>query len=432
MKADATAAALWDRLPARSQALCAEAAQAGEALGGAVYLVGGSVRDLLLGGSQVDLDVVVVGDALAVAAAVAARRGATVRSPSEFLTTAIDIPGGGHLDLATARQETYPAPAKLPEVSRAGIEEDLRRRDFSVNAMALRLTADGAADLVDPCGGREDLAAGLIRILHPRSLMDDPTRIIRAARFEQRLGFALEPVTEVALRDAVRQGLLEQVTGPRVRDELVKLLAEPDPCRPLARLQELGALSRALPGVHFDEVAAQWLRWAPAAVAALGVPGRAWTFLLGALCARGDTDRATERLRLDAAAQSVVQAMARAAGSPLPRLLGGRAGMRDSQVAGALEPGANGERVLYWLRGNAVARRRLERDAAVLRNMRSDIDGNDLQAEGVPPGRAIGVGLRAARNAKLNGQADRDAQARAAVAAIAEWARPGRRLRTRV
>ncbi len=427
MEKDPTAVALWDRLPERSRALCLAVAQAAGARSEAAYLVGGSVRDLLLGSSEVDLDIVVEGDAVAVAALVAEQFGATVRTPSEFLTTAVELPDGSHLDLATARQEAYPASANLPQVAPATIVDDLWRRDFSVNAMAVRLDATGATELLDPCHGQQDLAVGLLRVLHPRSFADDPTRIIRAVRFEQRLGFGMEAATEAMLRQALAAGLLEQVSGPRVRDELVKLFGEPEPSRGLRRLDKLGALERTLPGVGCSQVSDHWLALTPVALAALGIGGRRWPFLLGGLCAHSDAERATQRLRLDATAQVVVRAMAGAARRPLPRLLLARTPVADSQLAAALELCRNGERVIYWLRGNAIARRRLERDAHVLRRTRADISGDDLQTAGIPPGPEIGVGLRAARAAKLDGKLDRDDQLQAALTAIDRCARPERR-----
>lgn len=411
--------------------MCTAVARAAGARDEVAYLVGGCVRDLLLGQSQVDLDVVVEGDAVSLAAAVAEQLGATTRTPSEFMTAAVELSDGGHIDLTTARQETYPAPANLPEVAPASITEDLWRRDFSVNALAVRLGVDGATELIDPSGGRQDLAAGLIRILHPRSFADDPTRIIRAVRFEQRLGFALEAATEAALRQTLTEGLLEQVSGPRVRDELVKLLAEPQPVRMLRRLDELGALGRALSGVRLDRQGQWRLESTPAALTALKIGGRQWPFLLGALCARGEAGPAIERLRLDAAARVVVEAMAEAARRPLPRVLSSRAPILESRLAEALEPFANGERVVYWLRGSAIARQRLERDADVLRRTRADISGDDLLTAGIPPGPAIGSRLRAARAAKLDHGADAEEQLRVALAAACDRQAPARRRRVR-
>jgi tRNA nucleotidyltransferase (CCA-adding enzyme) len=417
-------AALWGRLRPRLRDLCEEVARAAQAHAATAYLVGGSVRDLLLGHAEVDLDLVIEGDALVVGETVAARLGATLGAPSEFLTTALDLLDGSHIDLATARQERYAAPAKLPQVEAAGIGEDLRRRDFAVNAMALRLGPAGADDLLDPCGGQSDLAARLIRALHERSFDDDPTRIIRAVRFEQRLGFALEASTEAAARQAIAQRRLEQLSGPRLRDELLKLLAEPDPSRPLRRLQGLGAAQQVLPGALLDAQAYCELGRAAAAVAALQAPGRGWPYLLGVLCCRGDWAWLSERLQLDAGARAVIAAMARGARGPLPAVVRQRRAVPDSTLWEALQARPDGTRVAFWLRGSPPVRRRLEREAGLLRRVRADIDGGAIQAAGVAPGPAIGVGLRAARAARLDCAADAEEQLRAALRAIAQWRRP--------
>src|SRR5215218_8215091 len=161
-----------------------------------VYLVGGAVRDLLLGRPRADVDLVVEADA----AALAARLGGAEKEHERFGTVKVEV-AGHELDIATARTETYPEPGALPVVAPAGsIEADLRRRDFSVNAMAIPLA--GEPRVIDPHGGRDDLAEGLLRVLHPRSFVDDPTRAIRAARYGSRFGFSLEPETFELLRRA--------------------------------------------------------------------------------------------------------------------------------------------------------------------------------------------------------------------------------------
>ena len=168
------------------------------------YLVGGAVRDLLLGGSAVDLDVAVEGDAVAVAEEVARRLGGTVRAHDRFGTATVQA-GDVTVDLASTRSETYERPGALPEVAPAGLDEDLGRRDFTINAMAVGLTGSKAGELRDPHGGAADLEAGIVRVLHDASFVDDPTRLLRAVRYEARLGFAIDPDTERLARDAVRR-----------------------------------------------------------------------------------------------------------------------------------------------------------------------------------------------------------------------------------
>jgi tRNA nucleotidyltransferase (CCA-adding enzyme) len=180
-----------------------------------VYLVGGAVRDLLLGRGRADIDLVVEGDAFALAA----RLGAEPIAHERFGTAKVLL-DGHEIDIASARAETYAHPGALPEVSAALIEEDLGRRDFTINAMAIPL--EGEPRLIDPHGGQADLEAGLLRILHPASFVDDPTRAIRAARYAARFGFSLEPETERWLR-ATR---LETVSADRREAELLRLADE--------------------------------------------------------------------------------------------------------------------------------------------------------------------------------------------------------------
>ncbi len=203
------------------------------------YLVGGALRDLLRGADAVDLDVAVEGDAPAAARELAARlEGEAVEH--ERFGTAIVHAEGIVLDLATTRRERYPRPGALPEVEPASLVEDLARRDFTVNAMAAALAPVELGQLHDPHGGVPDLDAGVVRALHYRSFIDDPTRLLRAVRYEVRLGFAMDPDTEELAREAVAGGALSTVSGPRVRDELLGLLGEPDPAAGAERLRMLG------------------------------------------------------------------------------------------------------------------------------------------------------------------------------------------------
>src|SRR6478609_3289396 len=192
---------------------------------GPVYLVGGAVRDLLLGRGRSDLDLVVVGDA----AALASRLGAEALEHERFATAKVRL-DGHEIDIASARTETYPRPGALPDVEPAeGIDADLARRDFTVNAMAIPLEGAG---LIDPHGGRADLDAGRLRVLHEGSFADDPTRALRAARYAARFGFELEPATAELLRTTD----LDTVSPDRRRAEMLRLAAEATAPRALALL----------------------------------------------------------------------------------------------------------------------------------------------------------------------------------------------------
>lgn len=204
-------------------------------------LVGGPVRDLLLGRPPREIDIMIEGDAQRAARALAKTLRARVTAFPRFHTFRLDLPAGGSLDIATARSESYPAPGALPIIEPAVIESDLRRRDFSVNAMALLLNPpERFGELLDPFDGLRDLRAKTLRILHPDSFADDPTRILRGARFAARLGFRFDGPTEKALAEALAADCLRGVSSARLLKEWRLLVSEETPAPALRLLNELG------------------------------------------------------------------------------------------------------------------------------------------------------------------------------------------------
>lgn len=191
-----------------------------------VYLVGGAVRDLLLAERIVDFDFTVVGDAVAVAQRVAIAVGAEFKSHERFGTATLHFEDGTTVDFAKTRSETYREPGALPEVDAGGLEQDLARRDFSVNAIALAVVSGQFGEIEEFSGAIRDIQAKLLRVLSERSFLDDPTRLLRLLRYGARLGFAAEPHTEELARAAVSEDALRRVSGSRVRDELMDLLGE--------------------------------------------------------------------------------------------------------------------------------------------------------------------------------------------------------------
>lgn len=228
--------------PALAAAL-ADLGRRAEARGTRVAVVGGCVRDALLGRAVRDIDVMAEGDAAGLADECALAWGARLESFGRFGTARMTLPGGERLDLAAARAEDYPEPAALPIVRPAKLEGDLRRRDFSVNAMARLLGADDLGRLYDPLGGRKDLEARRLRVLHPRSFRDDPTRLFRAARYAGRLGLRLEPATARLLKESVRRKDPALLSRERIRQELWRILEEKDPF-PALRLCARWGLAR--------------------------------------------------------------------------------------------------------------------------------------------------------------------------------------------
>jgi tRNA nucleotidyltransferase (CCA-adding enzyme) len=322
-----------------------------------VYLVGGAVRDLLLGRTRADVDLVVVGDAVALAA----RLGGAEKEHERFGTVKVDV-SGHEIDIATARTETYPEPGALPEVAPASdIEADLARRDFAVNAMAIPL--QGAPRLIDPHRGRGDLEEGVLRVLHPRSFEDDPTRAIRAARYGSRFGFALEPETFELLRRAD----LATVSADRRRAELERLAAEPTGRVGLGLLAGWGLIDLREGGVELMKAVEELLKqpeWAAL------VP-REQALIAAALGPEG--------------AERVLASM------PTPRP--GEA----VEVAERRDP-------VELILGRALGASWLDRYLAVWSKVELEIDGADLIAAGVSQGPAIGRGLRAAKSKRLEGE----------------------------
>lgn len=430
------------------------------------WLVGGTVRDLLLGRDGPDLDFVAVGDGLGLAAAVQRELGGRLLCHAEFLTADVIDAEGVHLDIATARQESYAAVAALPEVRPAAtLDDDLRRRDFTVNAMALRLSADAenrldldglaaAGRLADPLGGRRDLAAGALRVLHESSFLDDPTRVLRGVRFEVRLGLRLTPETEELARQAVAAGAFARLSGSRLRRELELLLgAEPGPAAVVAgldRLHELGVLGEVHPRLDASaewqavrrrllEVAAElaWYRAAGSLVAAGAAraaeaevppaartggagaargagagggagsarpPARPWLVLLLALAAGLSEDERGElaaRLLLAGDELRLLTGFGGRLAAALPRL---GAGALPHEVDAALAGMADEELLLLAAQAGALARSWVRRDLTELRPLTLGIAGADLVAAGARQGPGIGRALRATRDARLDGE----------------------------
>ncbi|MFO7170091.1 MAG: CBS domain-containing protein [Chloroflexota bacterium] len=257
-------------------ALLRHAAQVAEERGWGLYVVGGPVRDMLLGRPPEDLDLVVEGDAIGLAEALAGELGGAVRSHAQFGTATLEL-GSGYgrgargqngsepppltLDFVTARTEFYERPAALPDVEAASLRHDLHRRDFTINTLAVCLNPSRYGRLYDFYGGRSDLGRGLIRVLHNLSFIDDPTRILRAARLAARLGFTIEPRTRALIADALEHDVLGRTTPQRIVHELRLILREEQPERALALLDELGVLRALHPALRWTpDLAAQFAR----------------------------------------------------------------------------------------------------------------------------------------------------------------------------
>jgi tRNA nucleotidyltransferase (CCA-adding enzyme) len=246
-----------ERLPAKVFNRLEDAGQLAQQSGVSVFVVGGLVRDLLLGRATIDIDIAVEGDGMAFAKRLADRQGAALKIFERFATAYVVFPDRMKFDIASTRAEQPARPGagaegawSIPAGGSCPIERDLMRRDFTINALAIHLNAGRFGQLLDPSGGLRDLRARTIRAVYDLSFADDPTRVYRAIRFERRFGFTIERRTLRLLKEATAQGLPHKLPGHRVKNELILLLAEKDPARTIRRLSALHLLHPIHPALR--------------------------------------------------------------------------------------------------------------------------------------------------------------------------------------
>jgi tRNA nucleotidyltransferase (CCA-adding enzyme) len=369
-----------------------------------VYVVGGTVRDILLGRRSFDVDLAVVGDAIAFARALAAELGGSCLPHGQFGTAVVRYGDGKHVDVVTARRETYAAPAALPTVEAAGIEDDLRRRDFTINAMAVSLDAEEHGLLVDPSGGRSDLEAGTIRVLHEASFCDDPTRIFRAIRYESRFGFRMDEDTEALARAAIEGGFVGRLSGARIREELIELLEEESAPRSIVRLRELGADKAIHPGLAAGgETAELFARLCELdARYELDVPH--WRLGVAALVRAmpsGDVQDFLETLKLRKRDARHIAAAVEDAPGLVEKLRG--EDLSASEIVGLAEPDHPDAPLLALALCDLEP---LHEYFDSLQHVRLDIGGSDLAELGLGESPRVGEILAELRRRKLNGELD--------------------------
>jgi tRNA nucleotidyltransferase (CCA-adding enzyme) len=407
---DEIAARLERALEPAVLALVRDIAATARRVDASIYFVGGIVRDLLLGQRLYDIDFVVEGDAIALVRRLVRERGGRIKSHARFGTAKwilgedaprIPTPDGlglRALDFVTARTEFYAHPTALPQVEQSSIKQDLHRRDFTINALAVCLDLDRFGELLDFYGGERDLREGVIRVLHSISFVDDPTRMLRAARFEQRFGFRIEPRTLNLLTGAL--DLLDKVSGARIRNELDLILREAQPERMICRLAELGILARLHPTLTCGEWLARKYAQARAAIPDETLPF-AYLALLAYHLDRDALDRLIRRLALPGATARDLRAVV---------------ALRDAAPQiGSAERASQVYRLLHEYPPAALdaarmatdddrARAHIEWFLRDLRRVKPSIGGALLKSLGLKPGPDYRRVLEALRDALLDGE----------------------------
>jgi tRNA nucleotidyltransferase (CCA-adding enzyme) len=363
-----------------------------------VYLVGGVVRDLLLGYPNFDLDLVVEGDAVKLAQQVAETSQAKLLVHRRFGTAKLRY-GDFTLDLATARKETYAKPGALPTVTPGTLKDDLVRRDFSINAMAISLAANNYGELVDPYQGKNDLEHCLIRILHPESFSDDATRILRAVRYEQRLGFELETQTAELLKRDIP--MMDTISGDRIRHELELIFKEKQPEFVINRLGELGVLQRISPFLKGDGWIVEKFDKARRLKKPAQLPSLYFCLLTYSFSERG-VEQFLARLNIPAKLSRAMRDTLRLK-TKLPLL--DKSSLKPSEIYHLLreyEPLAIQANALAS--DSAMVNHHLQLFLTKLRYVRTSLNGEELKRLGISPGPEMGKVLQILHKAKLDGE----------------------------
>ncbi len=407
-----------ERWPPLLVALLRRAGEIAGELGVSLYAVGGSVRDLILGQPNFDVDLVAEGDTVAIARQLQQEYGGRVISHGRFGTAkwflpepdrlgrALGAPEGDldleSLDFATARAEFYTHPTALPTVERGSIKLDLLRRDFTINTLAVCLNPFRWGELLDFYGGMRDLEQGVIRVLHSLSFIDDPTRILRAVRFEQRFGFRIEPRTEELIGNAL--DLLDRVSGARLRHELELILKEREPEKAVRRLDEIGVLPHLNPEFRYDPWIAEKFRALRERMAQEPPPGPVERLYFGLMAWRISPEAhrmLLERLKLRRETAQLMEGLEHLR-EVAPELA--KPETPPSRVYDLLKPTSAEARYVFVVATDSpVAREKVTNYERKWRHVRTEITGDDLKAMGLKPGPIFRELLQSLLHARLDG-----------------------------
>jgi tRNA nucleotidyltransferase (CCA-adding enzyme) len=376
-----------------------------------LYIVGGFVRDLLLDHPSLDIDLVVEGDAIEVAQAVVAKHGGKVRIHARFKTAQWFPPAKQvwpeFVDFTSTRSETYKQPAALPIVHLGTLTDDLLRRDFSINTLALRLDGNHFGDLCDVLGGLEDLRAGVVRVLHPASFDDDPTRLFRAIRYEQRYDFQIAPETLRLVPEALP--LIENLSADRIRHELDLVLEEEKaPCM-LERLAGLGILRAVHPGLKWNDAKRERFEKGIVSAQTLEIPfphpGLAWTLWLMDVPLPG-LESIDRRLHF----KSGVRELLRTASTLFAKVHDLTEQQPSQWVALLDEFPFKAVQGVFLVLPTGAPQKALQNYLALWRHVKAKTTGHDLKRYGLQPGPAYQVILKRIRAARLDGEINTPAE----------------------
>jgi tRNA nucleotidyltransferase (CCA-adding enzyme) len=371
-----------------------------------VYLVGGAVRDVLMGEPNFDVDIAVEGDGIAFGKALARVLGGRPVPHEKFGTVVVLHGEGGRIDVATARTEFYDYPGALPAVEQASIRQDLYRRDFTINAMAVSLKGEDFGRLVDYFGGHRDLEGRVIRVLHNLSFIDDPTRIFRAIRYENRYGFRMDAHTLALARACVEMELVGELSSARLRDELQDLFSEERVTDSVRRLAELGIDRAVHARLAADDDAARLIEQLDGLRMRYAPSTPAWRLRLAVLARKMSSTEVldwSDRLKLRRRdAERIADAVTVA-----PRLRELVAGIKDAaELRAVVEPHDPDGALLALAQAKGKGAKQLARYFEELRGVRLEISGGDLVALGLGESPRVGAVLEELLRRKLNGQLD--------------------------
>ena len=400
-----------ERLPKPILSILAQAGQVAKELGFQAYVVGGFVRDLFIRQDNLDVDLVIEGDGIAFARTFAARYGARARVFQKFKTAVIIFPDGFKIDVATARTEYYDSPGALPIVEYSSIKMDLYRRDFTINTLAVNLNPEEFGMLLDFFGAHRDLKERCISVLHNLSFVEDPTRVFRAIRFEQRFGFRISKLTINLIHNAVKNNFFDRLSGVRLFHELELILHEENPIPAIARLAELDLLKAIHPRLWFDEGTRNMLERVRAVVSWMDLSYleekfERWLVYFLGLVEPLNTDEIKDlmaRFRPPPKLAAAIVNGKEAADQALFRLLRLGDAASRSQIYRLLAP-LGTEFLLYMMAKSrqAPTKRLISLYFTHLKHLKPELTGRDLIALGCQPGPQIKQILSQLHEARLN------------------------------